>query len=70
MSQPGWDTTLVAPARTLDGQTTQVVTGHMRLDGSTEIVMRAGDNGPTVVLLPQAARELTANLNTLMGGES
>jgi uncharacterized protein (DUF1786 family) len=70
MSPPGWITTLVSPALTLDGRTTQVATGHMQRDDRRVLVLQIGDDGTTAVLLPAAVRELIANLTNLTEGEA
>jgi hypothetical protein len=68
MSTSGWDFTLVSPALTLDGQTSQILARRIQLDGRDVIVLRAGHDGSVVVLLPSAAGELVANIQMLTGG--
>lgn len=66
MSRSGWHTALIAPARDLEGHSTQVIAGVIHWRGRGHVAVRLGEDGNTVLLAERATRELIANLHTAL----
>jgi hypothetical protein len=58
----GWTFALIAPARDMNGCSTQVVTGLINTKGGLQIAMRIREEGEAVILPLHAANEVVDNL--------
>jgi hypothetical protein len=65
MTNLRWVTSLIAPARDIEGRPTQVVTGIVQHGESTQIALRAGVHDPVVFGI-EAANELITNVQRTM----
>lgn len=60
-----WQVVLIAPARTLAGKPTQVVSGVLQLNGPPQIAVRVGGGEPAV-MGNEATRQHIANLHSAL----
>jgi hypothetical protein len=60
-----WRIVLIAPARSLTGKPTQVVSGILQVDGQRHIAVRVGDGQPAV-MGNEAVRQHIANCHTAL----
>ena len=71
MDKRDWHTSLIAPARELTGETTQVVVGLLETQpGELIFAIKIGEDGEPVLLAVQSAYELIVNARMTMTEKS
>lgn len=66
MVAQGWITSLIVPARTLAGRSTQIVVGLLDTDGGPQIAMRVSDDQDVVIIPEMATTELVISVSQMV----
>ncbi|MCU1685207.1 MAG: hypothetical protein JWQ81_5946 [Amycolatopsis sp.] len=66
MAAQRWITSLITPARTLNGQPAQIVVGLLNTDSGPQIAIEVGDPRETVIIPEMAATELVISVSQMV----